>query len=76
MMKTENKERRISTKDFLKQVDREVKKLEIRCLLTDNSSEKVNILQNLKRKQSLQKALRAMTSGKFEYREMEIKIVK
>lgn len=62
---------KISTKDYLALVEREVKKLEIRSMLAGNTKEKRSILHALKGKKNLAEALREMVGGGIEYREKE-----
>ena len=61
----------ISTKDYLNEVEREVKKLEIRSQLAGNAQEKRGVLDALKGKKKLARWLRSMVSGSIEYKEKE-----
>lgn len=58
----------LSTENYLKEAERDVKRLEIRSILARSAREKYSIVRALGEKRKLVKSLQNMTTGGIEYR--------
>lgn len=58
---------KMTTKEYLAEVEHELKRLEIRSMLS-NTKDKAGLDRSIKDKQRVAKTLRSMVGGKVEYR--------